>query len=100
MRTKTFTLHSLLHAAVLVEGCLRRRLVELDLPPRQARVLDALGRMGTASQVALAREMDVTPASMSTMTARLIDAGLVAREDDPDEARSNLLRLTVHGHSL
>lgn len=100
MNTETFNLHFLLHAADLVEEHLRRRLAGLDIRPRQARVLDALNRMGSASQIDLARAFDITPASMSTMTARLITAGFIWREADPDEARSNVLRLTARGQDL
>ena len=56
--------------------------------------------MEPASQVSLAREFGITPASMSTMTVRLIEAGFISREPDPDEARSNLLRLTPRGRGL
>ncbi|MBM2576352.1 MarR family transcriptional regulator [Jannaschia sp. Os4] len=90
----------LLHAADLVDDRLRERLGALGLRPRQARVLAALSRMEPISQVRLAREFDVTPASMSTMTARLIDGGFVAREVDPAEARAHLLRLTDRGRGL
>ncbi len=100
MATNQLYMHFLLHAADLVEERLRRRLADLGMPPRQARVLDALDRMGAASQVDLARAFDITPASMSTMTARLIAAGFIARETDPEEARSNVLQLTAHGRSL
>jgi len=37
---------------------------------RQARILDALDRMGDASQARLAREFNLTSASMSTMFVR------------------------------
>lgn len=37
---------------------------------RQARILDALDRMGDASQARLAREFNLTAASMSTMFVR------------------------------
>lgn len=100
MKTDSLILHPLLHSADLVEEALRRRLDLIGLRPRQARVIDALSRMEPASQVALAREFAITPASMSTMTARLIDAGLISREVDPSEARSNLLRLTDRGRGL
>jgi DNA-binding MarR family transcriptional regulator len=36
---------------------------------------------------------------MSTMPARLMEAGFITREVDPTEARSNLLRLTDRGRS-
>lgn len=100
MQHDQFSFHFLLHAGDLVEEHLRRRLADLDVRPRQARVLDALGRMGAASQVDLARAFHITPASMSTMTARLIAAGLISRETDPEEARSNVLQLTARGQSL
>ncbi len=100
MTTGPYTLHHVLHSADLVEVALRQRLARIDMRPRQARIIDALARMEPASQVALARAFDITPASMSTMTARLIEAGLVAREVDPEEARSNLLRLTPRGRGL
>ena len=68
MQFDTVKLHYLLHAATLVEEKLRHRLSEIGISPRQARVIDALARMGAVSQIALAREFAVTPASMSTMT--------------------------------
>ncbi|PSK86344.1 DNA-binding MarR family transcriptional regulator [Limimaricola soesokkakensis] len=100
MIVKAYSMHYLLHAADLLEDRLRRRLAEADIQPRQARVLDALDRMEPASQIALARAFDVTPASMSTMTARLLDRKLITRETHPEAARSNLLRLTPRGRDL
>jgi DNA-binding MarR family transcriptional regulator len=100
MTNGPFTLHHLLHSADLLDDALRRRLARIDVRPRQARIVDALSRMEPASQVALAREFDITPASMSTMTARLIEAGFITREVDPEEARSNVLRLTPRGRAL
>ena len=100
MQTDPNKLHFLLHSAALVEERLRLRLAELDVPPRQARILDALGRMQKASQAELAREFDLTPASMSTMTARLLQAGYISRTPHPDEARSNVLQLSDKGRGL
>jgi DNA-binding MarR family transcriptional regulator len=96
---QNFSLHFLLHSANLVEDELRRRLALIDVRPRQARILDALSHIEPASQIGVARAFNLTPASMSTMTARLIEAGLITREIDPTEARSNLLRLTDRGRS-
>ncbi|WP_045388056.1 MarR family winged helix-turn-helix transcriptional regulator [Falsirhodobacter sp. alg1] len=98
--TRKFDFHLLLHSAALVEEELRQRLALVKLLPRQARVIDALDRMGQASQIELAREFGVTPASMSTMTARLISAGFISRTTNPTEARSNVLRLTPRGEEL
>lgn len=92
--------HFLVHSAHLLEERLRARLTPLGVQPRQARVLDALGRMGQASQVELAREFGLTAASMSTMTSRLLKAGLIEKRTDEQELRSNVLKLTEHGQSL
>lgn len=99
MQTDTFNLHFLLHSAKLLEERLRARLAPLNLRPRQARILDGLARLEPASQVKLAREFNVSPASMSTMTARLIDAGYVIRVVDPQEKRAHELRLTELGRN-
>lgn len=93
-------LHYLLHSAALVEERLRLRMADLGIPPRQARVLDALDRMGKASQADLARAFDLTPASMSTMTVRLLESGFILRSPHPDEARSNVLQLSDTGRGL
>ncbi|HDZ75307.1 MAG TPA: MarR family transcriptional regulator [Aurantimonas coralicida] len=52
---------------------------------------------GAASQADLARAFDIKPASMSKMTVRLIEAGLISREVGPKEARNNIPRLSAHG---
>ena len=93
-------LHYLLHSAALIEKCLTTQLQTLGLGPRQARVIGALHRLGPTSQVDLARECDITAASMSTMTSRLISAGYITRETDPLEVRRNTLTLTDLGLSL
>ncbi|WP_405402717.1 MarR family winged helix-turn-helix transcriptional regulator [Paracoccus sp. Ld10] len=100
MKRKRFALHFILHAADLLDDSLRHRLAVVGVRPRQARIIDALARMEPASQIALAREFGITPASMSTMTARLIEAGHVMREVNPNEARAHLLRLTESGRGL
>lgn len=56
--------------------------------------------MGQASQVQLAREFGLTAASMSTMTSRLLTAGLIERHVDAQEQRCNVLKLTRHGNNL
>lgn len=100
MLSQRFGFHLILHSAHLVEERLRARLLPLGVHPRQARVLDALGLMGESSQVALAKEFGLTAASMSTMTTRLLEAGLIERQVDEREIRSNLLRLSNRGRIL
>ena len=100
MRAKGDKFHLLLHSADLLDEQLRNHLAPMGIKPRQARIIGALARMGSASQVELAREFNVTAASMSTMTSRLISAGYILRETDPVEARANVLKLTDLGRSL
>ena len=75
-------------------------LLPLGIGPRQARVLDALSRMGEVSQVTLAKEFGITQASMSTMTNRLMASGHVVRRDDPADTRGKLLSLSDGGHAM
>lgn len=100
MLSQRYGFHLLLHSAHLVEDLLRDRLLPFGVQPRQARILDALRRMGEASQVTLAKEFGLTAASMSTMTKRLLEAGLIERQVDEHETRSNVLRLSSRGKSL
>jgi len=97
---KTYNFHFHIHFAHLIEERLRSRLAPLGIHPRQARILDALGRMERASQVKLAREFGLTAASMSTMTSRLLAAGFIERRIDELEQRSNVLTLTQCGNRL
>ena len=92
--------HGLLHSADLIEAELRRKLAPLGIQPRQARVLEAMGRMGPVSQSGLASAFDVTSASMSTMTDRLLAAGFITRTVDPTSRRQNILELTDKGRAL
>jgi len=98
--TQKYNFHLHLHFAHLLEERLRARLAPLGIHPRQARILGVLGMVGQASQVKLAREVGLTAASMSTMTSRLVAAGLIERDVDAHERRSNVLKLTRHGNSL
>lgn len=100
MTNKRYKLQPLIHAATLVEEQLTNKLAPLGIGPRQARVLNALHLLGSASQVELSREFGVAAASMSTMTTRLISGGLIKRKVDADEPRRNQLSLTPKGEAL
>ena len=97
MPKQGFAFHAHLHSGHLLEEHLRSRLTGLGISPRQARVLDAMARMGPVSQVDLARAFNLTAASMSTMTSRLSKAGLIVKSRDPEATRSNLLTLSAPG---
>jgi DNA-binding MarR family transcriptional regulator len=97
MQSQSRNFHFLLHSAHLVEEKLRKRLVPLDVQPRQARILDAISRTGGTSQIRLAEEMSVTQASMSTMIVRLVELKLITKRVDKAELRSNILCITQRG---
>ncbi|MBS8261078.1 MarR family transcriptional regulator [Roseibium polysiphoniae] len=90
----------LAHCAHLLEERLRVLLKPLGLHTGQARVLHALNRMGKASQRQLADQFNVTPASMSQMTKRLINNGFIEVHSDPDDRRTSILLLTAKGQDL
>ena len=100
MKADQHDFHGLLHSANLIEAELRRRLAPFGIQPRQARVLEAMGRMGPVSQAELAAAFGVTSASMSTMTDRLLAAGYITRAVDPASRRQNVLELTDRGRTL
>lgn len=97
MPIKQHGLHGLLHAATLIEALAREQLAAVDILPRQAQVLAAINAMGAASQVELAQAFGVSPASMSTMTDRLLGLGLISRSVDPKLRQRNVLALTAKG---
>ena len=97
MSIKQHGLHGLLHSATLIEAMARQQLAAVDILPRQAQVLAAINSMGEVSQVELAQAFGVSPASMSTMTERLLGVGLISRSVDPNQRQRNVLALTAKG---
>ena len=92
--------HMLFHSTHLLEDQLRELLRPLGVHPGQARVIHALGSLKEASQRHLASEFNVTPASMSQMTKRLIKNGFIELRNDPQDKRSAILSLTDKGWQL
>lgn len=99
MQPQEYDFHGFLHSATLVEDKLRRQLSPLGINPRQARVLMAMKHMAPVSQVALADACGITPASMSTMTDRLLAAGYITRSPDAATRRRNAIDLTNEGRA-
>lgn len=90
----------LLHSTHLLEDRLRELLKPLGLHAGQARFIHALGRVDQATQHQLCSEFNVTPASMSQMTKRLINNGYIQSQSDPKDRRSSILSLTDKGRQL
>ncbi|MFT4212565.1 MAG: MarR family transcriptional regulator [Microbacterium sp.] len=71
-----------------------------DLEPWEWDVLSALRRAGAPFQLSPKQLLQQTLVSSGTMTNRidrLVERGLVRREDDPDDGRSVLVTLTEPG---
>lgn len=63
-------------------------------------VLSGIARMEPVSSSRLAAEIGIDRTATTRYADRLVTAGLVAREADPADARSTLLRLTEQGRSI
>ncbi|WCN05206.1 MarR family winged helix-turn-helix transcriptional regulator [Streptomyces sp. M92] len=64
----------------------------------QFRMLVVLSTLGATKLVALADLLRVAPSTAMRMVDRLVAAGLVDRQVNPDNRRETLLRLTAEGH--
>jgi len=63
----------------------------------QAATLDVLAASGPMRQLELGRQLGVTPSTLTRNLARLVDAGLVERLADSDDARASRIRLADAG---
>lgn len=79
---------------------LRSQRAEHMLTPSQLQALGHLERGGPMTASVLASHEQVTPQSISRTVALLLDAGAIARQADPADARASLLRLTDHGRAV
>ncbi|MEO8288517.1 MAG: MarR family transcriptional regulator [Chloroflexota bacterium] len=75
-------------------------LAKYDLTPAQFGVLAHLIANEGITQQALSERLFVTKGNVCGLIGRLEERGLVQRESDPEDRRSNLLHLTVKGREL
>ncbi|HRD15179.1 MAG TPA: MarR family transcriptional regulator [Mycobacterium sp.] len=71
--------------------------IGLPLPWAQARLLGTIDDQGEARISDLAELDHCSQPTMTTQVRRLEDAGLVARAQDPDDARAVRIRITPEG---
>ena len=64
---------------------------------RQGQILEQLDLVDPVMMTELAEAMGVTPATMSVNVGRMVAAGLVTRDRDPDDRRVQNVRLTQKG---
>lgn len=71
------------------------------LTPQQAAVLFRIESLDEAPTLAgLARALSVSKQNVTGMVARLVEAGLIRREGDPDDLRASRLGITADGNAL
>jgi DNA-binding MarR family transcriptional regulator len=84
----------------LLLGPAFRRLHELQLSPSHHRVLRTLFHTSPLAMKELAEQLSLTPPSVTNLTRRLVETGLVARRAHAEDSRVALLDLTDAGHQL
>jgi DNA-binding MarR family transcriptional regulator len=81
----------------VLEQALKGELADLGLTYAEFDVLAALRRSGSLKPGELSRSLFLTSGGTSNVLQRLIAAGYVEREADPDDARSRRVRLSDKG---
>ncbi|QAT17558.1 hypothetical protein BU251_07425 [Candidatus Velamenicoccus archaeovorus] len=80
---------------------LRKRLEaaakEIDLSYQQAQALTFLKDKSSVSMTALANEFGLTRAAMTGLIGRLVEKKMAAREYDPKDRRTVLIRISKNG---
>lgn len=77
-----------------------RRLSALELSPSHLRVLRTLADESPQPMKALADQLCLKPPSVTALTRRLVQTGLVERRPHADDSRVVLVALTAAGHEL
>ncbi|MFI1920464.1 MarR family winged helix-turn-helix transcriptional regulator [Nocardia sp. NPDC020380] len=75
-------------------------LVDESLTIPQFRMLVILSTRGPSKVVALSTALGVQPSTAARMIDRLVSAGLVNREPNPDSRRELIIELTTLGHRV
>jgi DNA-binding MarR family transcriptional regulator len=73
---------------------------EFGLPVGEARCLAAIGNFAPLSVIQLAARANLDKAQASRAAQALVERGLVAKADSPDDARGVVLRTTPAGRRL
>jgi|GEM_PF-1419249 len=83
-----------------MQGPLFRRLSELQLSHSHMRVLHVVYEEQAISMKELADRLQITPPSITALSRRLVQSGLVERRPHADDSRVALLALTAEGRAL
>ena len=81
-----------------VRRAVRSQFPAHPLTPSQAEVLGRVRRRPGVGVGEVAAALRLAPNTVSTIVGKLVEADLVRRDPDPDDARAICLRLTLAGH--
>ena len=81
-------------------GSALRRMHELELSFSHIRALHLLAIAPALAMKELAEQLQLTPPSVTALTRRLVQTGLVARQPHAEDSRVVLLSLTDDGRAL
>lgn len=76
------------------------RMYTLNVTFAHVRAMHMLAPDRTLAMKDLAEQLKLTPPSVTALTRRLVQTGLVRREPHPEDSRSSLLSLTSDGQAL
>jgi DNA-binding MarR family transcriptional regulator len=97
-------INEIIHLQREVNRILRQReadaWINLTLTIAQVRSLFLIDREGSTNFRNLAAALGVTPANMTGVVDRLVEQGLVSRQENPEDRRMTLLRVTDKGSAL
>ena len=74
--------------------------LELNLSIGQVKSLFFIAAQGTTNFSKLAEALGVTPPNVTGMVNRLVEKGLISRQENPDNRRMLMLRVTEKGEAL
>jgi len=74
--------------------------MELNLTVAQLKCLHFIYFGGTTNLIKLAKALDVTPSNVTVLVNRLVTQELVSREENPEDRRAYMLRMTEKGTAL
>jgi DNA-binding MarR family transcriptional regulator len=89
--------HLLRRAHFRAEEIFNERAGRMGVTPRQKALLIAVYRSPGANQSELAERIALDRNTFAEMLSRMVRAGMLVRDKDPADARSNRIFITAHG---
>jgi len=89
-----------LQAYLEVVPNIKKQLSKLRLRPVEYTVLSLINNNPDINQKRLGQSIKVSPPNLATLLDKLQSDGLVIRQRNPDDRRSQILALTLKGHAL